>query len=885
MATYVNDLRLKEISTGDESGTWGTSTNTNLELIGEAFSFGTEAITTNADTHTTTIADGATDPGRSIFLKYTGALDSDCTVTIGPNTVSKLWFIENATTDSGSSGPYNIIIKQGSGATVTVPNGNVKAIYSDGAGSGGKMVDAFTDLHVDGSFFVTTSSQDTGITVECTNGGASAGPSLKLDRNSAGPADNDDIGEIEFIGRNDAAESIQFARIATTILDASDGTEDGELTLSTIVAGTNRSRAEFGATETVFNEASQDLDFRIESDLNTHRFFLDAGNDRIIFGSQTSISVGGSGAEFQINGTTGNSSAQSITRFGNDSNSPILKFGKSRNGTIGSNTIVQSGDNLGIIQFCGDDGTNLGSKAADILSEVDGTPGSDDMPGRILFRTTADGADSTTERMRITKDGLVGIGTASPNEPLHVFHATRNVLVNIESGDSGAYISFKDDDTTDTDTVFIGAVDNDLKLYAGGSTDRLAIIGSNGTIQTRTAGSNNVRLGLDAGGNIGGSGDYNTFIGDSAGAALTTGDSNVAVGFEALATEDGHGRNVAIGYRALKTLNAGTNANNTVVGYGAGVLMTTATQNTFLGSLVGDEITTGGANVALGYNALSAETTSSRNVAVGALTLQNQNGTAGQTYNTAVGYNSGNDITTGARNTCVGGLSGDAMTTGTNNTFIGYNTGGTGVVTGADNTALGISAGASLTSGTNNVLIGHDAGVSGSPGGNINNESNEIVIGDDAITQAHIQVDWTVASDQRDKTDFVDLDLGLDFVKALEPVTYYWDKRSKYGDKYTTNEEGDLVLNEDYDLDDFTPDGTHKEDWMDIGFKAQAVQALEEAAGYTTAAKKNLTVSTTADGKQMGLQYSKFVPILVKAIQDQDAIITALTARIEALES
>jgi hypothetical protein len=72
---------------------------------------------------------------------------------------------------------------------------------------------------------------------------------------------------------------------------------------------------------------------------------------------------------------------------------------------------------------------------------------------------------------------------------------------------------------------------------------------------------------------------------------------------------------------------------------------------------------------------------------------------------------------------------------------------------------------------------------------------------------------------------------------------------------------------------------------MDIGFKAQAVQALEEAAGYTAAAKKNLTVSTTADGKQMGLQYSKFVPILVKAIQDQDAIITALTARIEALES
>jgi len=146
MATYVNDLRLKEITTGDESGTWGTSTNTNLELIAEAFSFGTEAITTNADTHTTTIADGSTDPGRSLFLKYTGTLDSTCTITIGPNTISKLWLIENAT-----SGSQSIIIKQGSGATVTIANGSTKAIYSDGAGAGGAMVDAFVDLDLTGT--------------------------------------------------------------------------------------------------------------------------------------------------------------------------------------------------------------------------------------------------------------------------------------------------------------------------------------------------------------------------------------------------------------------------------------------------------------------------------------------------------------------------------------------------------------------------------------------------------------------------------------------------------------------------------------------------------------------------------------------------------------
>ena len=141
MSTYVNDLRLEEIGTGERSGTWGTATNTNLELISEALGFGTEAITTNADTHTTTVADGATDPGRAIFLKYTGTLDSACTITIAPNTMSRLHFIEN-----GTSGSQNIIISQGSGASITIPPGDVKAVYLDGAGSGAAVVDAFASL-------------------------------------------------------------------------------------------------------------------------------------------------------------------------------------------------------------------------------------------------------------------------------------------------------------------------------------------------------------------------------------------------------------------------------------------------------------------------------------------------------------------------------------------------------------------------------------------------------------------------------------------------------------------------------------------------------------------------------------------------------------------
>jgi len=149
MATYVNNLRLKEIATGAESGTWGTSTNTNLELIADAFGSGTEAITTNADTHTTTVADGTADEGRAIYMKYTGTLDSACTITLAPNTINKFWIIENAT-----SGSQNIIISQGSGANITIGNGNVSAIFTDGAGSGAAVLDALADLELSATLTV-----------------------------------------------------------------------------------------------------------------------------------------------------------------------------------------------------------------------------------------------------------------------------------------------------------------------------------------------------------------------------------------------------------------------------------------------------------------------------------------------------------------------------------------------------------------------------------------------------------------------------------------------------------------------------------------------------------------------------------------------------------
>jgi hypothetical protein len=145
MATYVNNLRLKEITTGDEDGTWGTSTNTNLELIGESLGYATQAAFSSDADATTTVADGATDPARALYLKVTSgaSLTATRTLTIGPNTVSRVMWIENAT-----SGSQSINISQGSGANVTIPTGAAKIVYLDGAGSGAAVVDALGQVDV-----------------------------------------------------------------------------------------------------------------------------------------------------------------------------------------------------------------------------------------------------------------------------------------------------------------------------------------------------------------------------------------------------------------------------------------------------------------------------------------------------------------------------------------------------------------------------------------------------------------------------------------------------------------------------------------------------------------------------------------------------------------
>ena len=172
-SSFTTHLGIEEMTTGEKSGTWGTITKYNWDIMDRIASYKAVAITTNADTATLTVREASPGSGTENLqdgmyrvVKFTGALDSNCTVTIAPNTTQVFFIIINATTDSGSSGPYSIILSQGTGANVTVANGKSAIVYCDGAGGGAAVIDALANLAV--STLTTSGTVTTGGNVAVT---------------------------------------------------------------------------------------------------------------------------------------------------------------------------------------------------------------------------------------------------------------------------------------------------------------------------------------------------------------------------------------------------------------------------------------------------------------------------------------------------------------------------------------------------------------------------------------------------------------------------------------------------------------------------------------------------------------------------------------------
>jgi hypothetical protein len=205
---------------------------------------------------------------------------------------------------------------------------------------------------------------------------------------------------------------------------------------------------ELGRDEVVYIDATQHL-FR--SLAGTERVRID-NSGRLLVGTSTAIGSAGGGVNNLLQIANGN---QAIGQYSANLNGGFLELTKSRNTTAGSHTVVQANDQLGILRFSGSDGSAF-IAGSEIRSEVDGTPGTNDMPGRLVFSTTADGASTPTERLRIDSSGRVGIGTNAPVYSLDVTGRIRGV------GSSTALIASNGSGTDQTSISLIreGAATN-----------------------------------------------------------------------------------------------------------------------------------------------------------------------------------------------------------------------------------------------------------------------------------------------------------------------------------------------------------------------------------------------------------------------------------------
>jgi hypothetical protein len=320
-------------------------------------------------------------------------------------------------------------------------------------------------------------------------------------------------------------------------------------------------------------------------------------------------------------------------------------------------------------------------------------------------------------------------------------------------------------------------------------------------------------------------GQYNTFMG------YQSGHNNLSTGI----------KNTFLGYTAGYGNTSGDN--NVFIGASSG-LNELGSDNIYLGTNAGSKIpqppnylplNAANENVIIGVNA-GLYNEGNYNVIIGKEAGE-KNTAVGQVF---VGWGTGGKTTSGGQNVYVGGDAGHSNITGTDNTGIGcvslWNT------TGIRNTAIGSHAGESITSGENNIAIGYNAQVA-TP-----TSSNQVRIGNSSIASAEIQVSWTITSDLKWKESIEDLVLGLNVVNGLRPVDYI-----RKNNPYRTRE---------------------------AGFIAQDVEKLYNELGI----KNDGLISKCYDGS-LALRYNDFIPILTKAIQEQQIQIESQNQENQQLKS
>jgi hypothetical protein len=247
--TGTGALNAGTITSGFGNIDTGSSTITTTGAVATGALSVTDGILVSGTTPTVTIGDGGAEDTKIVFDGnaqnfYIGLDDSADDLLIG----------------LGSTVGTTPAIAINENNKVTLPDGQMEII-------------------IDGNY--------DNLTLTSTDADEYSGPNLRLYRNSSSPADNDLLGFISIDGRNDNSQDVTYARIQYLIKDASDGTEDAQIDIPVMQAGTRRSRFKSDNAETVINEDGVDLDFRVEGNGNTSLLICDAGNDRVGIGEAT----------------------------------------------------------------------------------------------------------------------------------------------------------------------------------------------------------------------------------------------------------------------------------------------------------------------------------------------------------------------------------------------------------------------------------------------------------------------------------------------------------------------------------------------------------------------------------------------------------------------
>ena len=326
-------------------------------------------------------------------------------------------------------------------------------------------------------------------------------------------------------------------------------------------------------------------------------------------------------------------------------------------------------------------------------------------------------------------------------------------------------------------------------------------------------------------------GEGNTGIGVTALENNTTGNRNTALGQAALRNTTGND-NVGVGYQAL---NRNTASGNVAVGTNALLNNTVGNYNTAVGSRALSNNSTGNWNHAFGYEGLEFNTTGVSNVSVGGQTME---------YNT-----------TGSWGTALGGGALSLNTTGNDNTALGFQA-LAGNTTGSANTALGRWAYQTNLNYSNSTALGANTNITA---------SNQVRLGNNAVSSIGGQVGWTTLSDARFKTENATKVPGIDFIKKLRPVTYYVDHEAMNafieahhkGSGLRTKDEKTTSMGKS----DYKPEYIKT---LESGFMAQEVEQAAKELGY----EFNGVDAPKNEKDYYGLRYSQFVVPLVKAVQE-----------------